>query len=129
MAMVFNFVQTAISNGNTIVLTPERNYGYKRNAIPKDSSFTIDTFEQLQEYVEKGKICSAHLGKKAVFMQCGLIKFTARNFKPIKIEERYKPVRKASLLDLLQFLPADEMAEWLKDHGLMDISAEALTNN
>lgn len=62
-------------------------------------------------------------------MQYGLIKFTARNFKPIKIEERYKPVRKTSLLDLLQFLPADEMAEWLKDHGLMGIPAEALANN
>ena len=62
-------------------------------------------------------------------MDYGFIKFTARNFKPIKIEEKYKPVRKASLLDLLQSLPADEMADWLKDHGLMGIPIEALTNN
>lgn len=129
MGTVYNFIQTITCNGNTVVLTPERNYNYRKNAIPEDSDFTIDTFEQLQEYVKQGRIYSAHLDKKAVFMNYGLIKFTARNFKPIKIKEKYKPIRKASLLDLLQFLPADEMADWLKDHGLMGIPAEALTNN
>ena len=129
MAMVFNFVQTIICNGNSVILTSERNYSYWRSTIPKDSEYTIDTFEQLKEYVEKGEICSAYLSKKAVFMNYGFIKFTARNFKPIKIEKKYKPIHKASLLDLLQSLPADEMADWLKDHGLMGIPSEALTNN
>lgn len=129
MAMVLNFVQTITCNGNTVVLTPQRNYEYRRNTIPEDSDFTIDTFEQLQEYVKQGRIYSAYLNKKAVFMDYGLIKFTARYFKPIKVEEKYKPVYKVSLSDLLQFLPADEMANWLKDHGLMGIPAEALTNN
>lgn len=129
MAMVFNFVQTITCGGDPIVLTPDQNYSYWRSATPKNSEFTIDTFEQLKEYVEKGEICSAYLSKKAVFMDYGFIKFTARNFKPIKVEERYKPVYKAPLLDLLHFLPADEMADWLKDHGLMGIPSEALTNN
>lgn len=129
MAMVFNFVQTIICNGDPIVLTPSQNYSYWRSGTPKNFEFIIDTFEQLKGYVEKGEICSAYLSKKAVFMDYGFIKFTARNFKPIKIEEKYKPVRKASLLDLLQSLPADEMADWLKDHGLMGIPTEALTNN
>lgn len=129
MGTVYNFIQTITCNGNTVVLTPERNYTYRKNTIPEDSGFTIDTFEQLQEYVKQGRIYSAYLNKKAIFMDYGLIKFMARHFKPIKIEEKYKLIRKASLSDLLQFLPADEMAEWLKDHDLIGIPAKALTNN
>ena len=67
MAMVFNFVQTIICNGNSVVLTPERNYNYWRSATPKDSEYIIDTFEQLKEYVEKGEIYSTYLSKKGSF--------------------------------------------------------------
>lgn len=51
------------------------------------------------------------------------------HFKWLKVSLKYSEMLSDyTMTELMNLLPAEQMADWLKDHGLAAISPEALTN-
>lgn len=99
---------------------------------PEDAetwNFTIKSFDELVELVEKGLFMNAELTKnifkKTVVRLSNVEDYyshtvTAKNFKPIEVRCAYNRMN-VSMKDLADMLDADSFCEYLKDRGISKI--------
>lgn len=114
-----NFVDTSIWK-HVKYLTPED---------AKAWNFTIKSFDELVELVEKDLFMNAELTKnifrKTVVRLSNIESYcshavTAKNFKPIEVRCTYNKMN-VSMKELADLLDADSFCEYLRDRGITKI--------
>lgn len=104
-------------------------YKYLTPEQAQKKTITIQTFDELVAFVEKGSFMNANcyknlFGKDVVslvnvetFEDFASIRITARNFQPFEICYEYSKVD-LPIIKLTKILTASEFIEYLKDRGL-----------
>lgn len=114
-----NFVDTSIWE-HVRYLTPEE---------AKTWNFTIKTFDELVDLVEKDLFMNAEISKnffrKTVVRLSNSgsfspVEVTAKNFKPIEVRCAYNKIS-VSMKELAEKLDADNFCEYLRDRGITKI--------
>lgn len=131
MKKVYNEIQLIkVGKIDTDATSFRRHYVYIDEEEAKEYIFTIETFQQLCNLVEKDYIHNASI-RKALFsnknivnLTIGLqeIEVTEKDFTPIKVGFSYVECEKATLTNLMNRLPADVFLEYLKDRGFKEIN-------
>ena len=100
--------------------------------VPEEAqtlNFTIKTFDELIDLVEKDLFMNAEISKnffkKTVIWlndagSFSPIEVTAKNFKPIEVRYVYNKMS-ASMKELAEALDSDSFCEYLKDRGITKI--------
>ena len=95
----------------------------------KTWNFTIKTFDELVDLVEKDLFMNAEISKnffrKTVVRlsdsgSFSQVKVTAKNFKPIEVHCAYNKMS-VSMKELAEALDSDSFCEYLKDRGITKI--------